>query len=183
MPPNLGNFGGRADFDARRLLDGPQRRPRQPALQKQQRAEVNEAIAARIRAVNRVRDEVTSARAEAIAQRQMVATARVQVNSAEDGYREDRIHLRESLGRPIETAEQPLASGPGADQPDPAITRSNQAQFALWVALGSPPPLGPDADPNEASAGPPPLPVPLNSPIISGPIPLIPCRRRRRRSS
>ncbi len=174
VPPTVGHFGGRTDFDARvfwTVLNGGLGNA---ALQKQQRAEVNEAIAARVRAINRVRDEVASARAEALAQRQMVETARVQVNSAEDGYREDRIHLRLSLGRPIETVNSLLLLARVRIDLIRAIVRANQAQFALWVALGSPPPLGPDADPNQGSAGPPPVPVRLNSPITSGPIPLIP---------
>ncbi len=174
VTPNLGNFGGRADFDARAywtLLNGGFGNL---ALQKQQRAEVNEAIATRVRVLNRARDEVTSARAEAIAQRQKVATVRVELASAEDGYREDLIHTRESLGRPIEVLNSLVLLARSRINLIEAITRANQAQFGLWVALGSPPPLGPQAAPGFESSGPPPIPVPLHSPIISGPVPLIP---------
>ena len=170
--PSLGNFGGREDFDARlywTVLNGVFGNV---ALQRQQRAQVNEAIAARVRVLNRARDEITSARAEAIAQRQMVETARAEVASAEDGYREDRIHLRESLGRPIETLNSLILLARARVHLIEAITRANQAQFALFVALGTPPPLGPDA--GAIPPGPPPIANPLGSPIVSRPMPLIP---------
>jgi outer membrane protein TolC len=44
-----------------------------------------------------------------------------------------------------------------------AITRFNQAQFALFVALGSPPPIDPAAT---ALTPPPPIATPLHSPIV-----------------
>ena len=53
-----------------------------------------------------------------------------------------------------------------------AITRANQAQFALFVALGTPPPLGPDA--GAEPPDPPPIANPLHSPLVSRPMPLIP---------
>lgn len=172
VTPSLGNFGGREDFDARlfwTLLNGGFGNV---ALQRQQRAEVNEAIAARVRVLNRMREEVASARAGAMAQIRMVETARAEVASAEDGYREDRIRLRESVSRPIETLNSLLLLAEARVNLIEAITRANQAQFALYVALGTPPPLGPDAGP--LPPGPPPIATPLESPIISRSFPLIP---------
>jgi hypothetical protein len=98
----------------------------------------------------------------------------VQVRSAQDGYNEDRIHLRLALGRPIETLNSLMLLARARIELIRAITDANQAQFGLWVALGAPPPLGPDADPNAPASGPPPLPTPLHGPIVSGPIPRIP---------
>ena len=158
--PSMGNFGGRQVFDARvfwTVLNGGFGNV---ALQRQQRAEVNEAIATRVRALNRARDEITSARAEAIAQGQKVETARVELASAEDGYREDRIHLRESLGRPIETLNSLKLLARARVDLIEAITKANQAQFSLFVALGTPPPLGPDAA--ATPPGPPPIATPCN---------------------
>ena len=172
VPPSVGNFGGREDFDARLFWTVLNGGFGNVALQRQQRAEVNEAIAARVRVLNRARDEIASARAEAIVQRQMVDTARAEVASAEDGYREDRIRLRESVSRPIETLNSLLLLARARIHLIEAITRANQAQFALFVALGTPPPLGPDAGP--LPAGPPPIANPLGSPIVSRLVPLIP---------
>ncbi len=172
VQPSMGHFNGREDFDARvywTLLNGSLGNV---ARQRAQRAEVNQAVAERVRAINKARDEVTSARAEALVQRQKVDTARVELNSAEDGYREDRIHLRESLGRPIETLNSLKLLANARINLIKAIIRSNQAQFGLFVSLGSPPPLGPDA--GATPSGPPPIPNPLNSPIVSRPVPLIP---------
>ena len=172
VPPSMGNFGGRQDFDARLFWTVLNGGFGNVALQRQQRAEVNEAIASRVRVLNRARDEITSSRAEALVQRQMVDTARAEVASAESGYREDRIHLRESLGRPIETLNSLKLLARARVHLIEAITRANQAQFALFVALGTPPPLGPDAGP--VPPGPPPVANPLGSPIVSRPVPLIP---------
>jgi outer membrane protein TolC len=172
VPPSMGNFSGRQDFDARLFWTVLNGGFGNLALQRQQHAEVNQAIAERVRVLNRARDEVTSARAEALAQRQMVETARLELTSAEDGYREDRIHLRESLGRPIEVVNSLRLLARARVHLIEAITRANQAQFALFVALGTPPPLGPAA--GAEPAGPPPIANPLNSPLVTGSLPLIP---------
>lgn len=172
VTPSMGHFNGREDIDVRAFWTVLNGGFGNVARQRAQRAEVNQAVAIRVRAINRAREEVTAARAEALAQRQMIDTARAEVASAEDGYREDRIHLRESLGRPIETLNSLLLLARARINLIRAITRSNQAQFGLFVALGSPPPLGPDA--GVTPPGPPPLPVPLNSPIVSRPPPPAP---------
>ncbi len=164
VSPSMGNFGGREDYDARLFWTVLNGGFGNLALQRQQRAEVNEAIAARVRVLNRARDEITSSRAEAIAQRQMVDTARAEVAfPAESGYREDRIHLRESLGRPIETLnslKQLLAQGPRP--PDRGDHERQPAQFSLFVGLSRHPAPTRPRRRGPIPPGPPPIANPCN---------------------
>ena len=72
------------------------------SLQNRRYAILGEAEARRLRVVNRVRQEITSARAEALAARDQIAITRSELSSAENGLREDTDRARNNLGRPIE---------------------------------------------------------------------------------
>ena len=107
---------------------------------------------------------MVSARAESLAYRGQIDAARSALKAAEDGFRQDLEQSRERLGRPIEVLDNMDLLARARRQLIRAIVLYNQAQFSLFVALGSPPPLGPEAPP----AGPPPIATPLHSPIRSG---------------
>ena len=165
VPPLVGNFGGRTDFDVRAYWTLLNLGAGNSALIKRRRAEQGEADAARSLATNRVRDEVISSRAESLALRRQTEVVRAELASAEDGFREDSIRLRETIAIPLEALDSLKLLAEARIKLIEAITKANQAQFALFVAMGSPPPLislGPMA------YTPPTVTTPLRSPIRSG---------------
>ena len=161
-PPLLGNFAGRTDFDVRAYWTLLNFGAGNAALIKRRQAEVGQAVAERGRVLNQVRSEVASARAEALAQGRQIDVARAELVSAEDGFREDFLQLRETVGLPIEVLDSLKLLVRARLNLIEAITRANQSQFALYVALGSPPPLDQSSP---APSAPPPIATPLGSPI------------------
>ena len=169
VPPTMGNFGGRTDFDAQAYWTLMNFGAGNYALIKQRQAQVGEAVAERARTINRIREEVTSARADALTRRGPIDLARRRIETAEVGFREDLSRTREAAGRPIEVLNNlGLLAAARVDLARTTVA-FNQAQFRLFVALGSPPPLGASSGP----VGPPPVGTPLREPIVScpGPIP------------
>jgi outer membrane protein TolC len=147
VPPLVGNFGGRTDFDVRlwwTLLDlgvG------NLALIRQRDAQLGQALAIRARTLNRVRDQVMSSLADAKAAQNQIEIARRALLSAHAAFHQDLDRIRlmgardPSDVRPIEVINSlTLLAGARADLIR-ALVRYDQAQFRLWVALGSPPPL------------------------------------------
>ena len=69
--------------------------------------------------------------------------------SSRAGFHEDLLRSRDNLGRPIEVINSlNLLAAARANLID-AIVRYDQAQFRLWVALGSPPPLVDTSSPDQ----------------------------------
>ena len=163
VPPDVGHFAGRTDFDVRAYWTLMNFGAGNSSLIKRRRAEVGQAVADRSRIVNQIRADVLSSQARALSQRQQVDLSRLALASAETGYRQDRSLLRESLSRPIEALNSLRLLAEARGELVRAITLSNQAQFSLFVSLGSPPPA-PDLAP---PSGPPPVATPLLSPIVS----------------
>ena len=131
------------------------------SLQRQQRAEVNEAIATRVRALNRARDEITSSRAEAIAQRQMVETARAGAGLGGGAGRSRGPYPPPREPRPADRdAQQPPAPGEGPRQPDRGDHYAEPAQFSPFVVLGTPRCSAPTL--RRTLPGPPPIANPCN---------------------
>ena len=115
-----------------------------------------------MRVLNRVRQEVTSARADALAARDQIEIARSELASAENGLREDTDRARNNLGRPIEVLNSLNLVGGARVNVIAALLRYDQAQFRLFVALGSPPPL---LEPPPENLPPPPVTTPLHGPL------------------
>ena len=166
-PPLLGRFAGRTDFDARATWTLLNFGVGNAALIKRQRAQLGQAVADRSRAVNEVRAEVTAARAEAISRRAPIDLARRKVTMSEAGFAEDLRRTRDGLGRPIEVLDNLRLLADARVELVNAVVAYDQAQFRLYVALGSPPPLAPSPGPVA------PLPVvnSLRSPIAVTPDP------------
>ncbi|WP_435010517.1 TolC family protein [Tundrisphaera lichenicola] len=143
IPTTLSAFAGRTDFDVRAVWTLLNLGAGNSSLIKRSKAQAGEAIAERSRVLNQVRDEVAAARAKTIALRSQVEVAQAGVRSAEDGYRQDQIRLRESLSLPIEALDSLRLVADARIALIRAITRSNQAQFSLFVSLGAPPPIAP----------------------------------------
>ncbi len=143
VPPALAHFDGRTDFDVRAYWTLLNFGAGNASLIKQRKAQFNQALAERARVLNQIRAEVATARAESLALRSEVTVARRGLQTAEEGYRLDQDRLRETLGKPIEALDSlRLLSGSRVALIE-AITRTNRSQFALFVSLGAPPPLGP----------------------------------------
>ena len=174
-PPTLGRFAGRTDFDARATWTILNFGGGNLALIRRQRAQLGEAVANRSRTVNDVRAEVTTAQVEAISRRGPVALARRKLASAEAGFNQDLDRTRQGLGRPIEVLDNLNELATARIEYIRAVVAYDQAQFRLFVALGSPPPLPPSPGP----AGPPPIANELRSPIVVTPDPGSPLKKSR----
>jgi outer membrane protein TolC len=172
VPPLVGNFAGRTDFDVRAYWTLQNLGFGNLAIQKARRAQIGQALGLQSRAINEVRREVTAARAEAITARERIDTTREQLLTAQEGFREDLERIRGFAGgaegrkvRPIEVTNNLEFLATARQAHVQAILDYNRAQFRLFVALGSPPPL--DRPPTD------PLPP---APIASPPLPLPPVR-------
>jgi outer membrane protein TolC len=140
-PPLLGRFGGRDDFDARVYWTLLNFGVGNVALIRDRDARVGQAVADRARTLNRVRDDVSAALADARAGANEIEIRRNELQSAELGFREDLDRSYQNLGRPIEVLNSLDLLGDSRINLIRAIVGYDQAQFRLWVALGSPPPL------------------------------------------
>ncbi len=161
VPPTLAHFGSRSDFDVSLFWTIMNLGAGNISLQNRRHAIVGEADAQRMRLLNRVRQEVTSARADALAAWDQIEIARSELTSAENGLREDTERARNNLGRPIEVLNSLSLVGGARVNVIAALLRYDQAQFRLFVALGSPPPL---LEPPE-NLPPPPVTTPLHGPL------------------
>ncbi|WP_435018178.1 TolC family protein [Tundrisphaera sp. TA3] len=141
VTPDLGRYDGRTDFDVRAYWTLLNFGVGNSALIKQRNARFNQALAERTRVLNQIRDEVATARAESLAARSRVEVARIGLRTAEDGYRQDRDRLRETVGRPIEALDSLRLLADARVALVRAIIATDRAQFALFVSLGAPPPL------------------------------------------
>ncbi len=156
----LSGFAGRTDYDVGAYWTLLNFGVGNATLIKQRRAQEGQAMADRAKVLNRVRSEVVSAKAESLALRSRVTNARFGLQSAEQGYLLDQARLRESLARPIEALDSLRLLSDARVSLIEAVTRANQAQFALFVSLGAPPPLDtpPIGPATSAAAAPPALP-------------------------
>ncbi len=143
VPPTLGHFNGRTDFDVRAYWTLLNFGAGNASLVKQRKAQFRQAMAERSRVLNQVRSEVATARAESLALRSRVVVARRGLQSAQEGYRDDQARLRETLGKPIEALDSLRLLAGARVNLIRAITQANRSQFALFVSLGAPPPLAP----------------------------------------
>src|SRR5262249_51758006 len=122
--------------------------------QKRRRAEMGAAAGRRASAIALVRAEVAAAWGEARAWREQVEIAREGLNIAIEGFRRG---LERALdGIPAHQARAPLPIDvlnslqllvEARRRLIRVITEYDQAQFRLFVALGSPPPLEQPSDP------------------------------------
>jgi outer membrane protein TolC len=146
VPPLVGNFAGRTDFDVRVYWTLFNLGAGNLALIKERRAEVGQATAEQAVAINRARNEVSAALAGARAAENEIAVARRELASAELAFRAD---LDRTMFRgaerprdvlPIEVLNSLNLVAAARVNLVRALVRFDQSQFRLWVALGSPPP-------------------------------------------
>jgi outer membrane protein TolC len=141
--PRFDRFDGRQDFDVFAVWTFQNAGLGNLALTRRRRAEVGEAIAAQTGTVDRVAREVAEARARALAARQEINFARAQVRTAQAAYEEDLRRTRGGQGRPIELLDSVRLLTEARQDLVRAVIAYDEAQFALFVALGQPPFLAP----------------------------------------
>ncbi len=121
------------------------------ALQNQARASVGIAESERLRALNRIRDEVVVAYNLTLARRREVDIARRRITSAQKAFEQDLAHVRNGVGRPIEVIRS-VELLIGARQ---ALIRAmagySEAQLQLFVALGQTPRCAPPPTPHDGT--------------------------------
>jgi len=140
-PPTLGNFGGRTDFDAMAYWTLRNFGLGNLAIQKRRRGEVGAAASENARTISRVREEVASARADAIAQHERIVLAVDEMAASERGFHQDLERARQVRGLPIELLNNLDLLIKSREDLIRTVIGFNQAQLRLFVALGTPPPL------------------------------------------
>ncbi len=140
-PPLLGSFAGRTDFDAFAYWSLLNFGAGNLASIKRRDSQVGLAVADRDRVINLVRDEVASSRAEALARREKLRIAIEQLTIAQNGYQNDLERIRQAAGPPLEVLNNLNLLRKARESLIDAVLGYNQAQFQLFVAMGSPPPL------------------------------------------
>jgi outer membrane protein TolC len=150
VPPTLGNFAGRTDFDVRVYWTLMNLGMGNLSLVKERQAQIGQAIAERAGTINRARQEVSAALADARAAQNEIDVARRELTTSELGYKED---FERTLFRggdkprdvlPIELLNSLDLLAAARVNLVRALVRYDQSQYRLWVALGSPPPLAGD---------------------------------------
>jgi outer membrane protein TolC len=141
VPPLVGNFAGRTDFDVRAYWTLLNMGAGNLSLIKERRARVGQTVAEQSATINLARGEVSAALADARAARNEVTVTRSELASAELGFKEDLSRSRQNLGRPIEVLNSLTLLAQARVNLIKALVHYDQAQFSLWVSLGSPPPL------------------------------------------
>jgi outer membrane protein TolC len=148
VPPLLGNFAGRTDFDVRVYWTFLNMGAGNLSLIRERNAEIGQATAQRARTINRARDEVSSALAQARAASREIEVVRRQLVASELAFKEDyqRTFARGAANArdvlPIELLNSLDLLRNARVNLIRALVLYDQAQYRLWVSLGAPPPLG-----------------------------------------
>ena len=163
----FGHFDGRTDADVYAVWTLRNFGLGDAAIQRERRAEVGEAEAARAAVIDRVRQEVAEAYASAAERRGEVETARRRLASASAAYRADLTRAKNLQGQAIEVLNSASLLRAAREDYVRAVVGYDQAEFRLFVALGQPPPLAVPAA--EAASNPPGSPVGEDSPERAAP--------------
>jgi outer membrane protein TolC len=139
VPAFFQTFGGRTDFDVWAIWSLQNMGFGNRALQKQSRAERDQAIAARGLAANRIAREVGDAYSRVEAARRQVQFAQSRLQSAVAGAREEVERTRGGEGLPIEAINSVNLLGQAGLALVEAISSFDLAQFGLFVAVGQTP--------------------------------------------
>jgi outer membrane protein TolC len=136
---NFSNFGARTDFDVIAFWTAQNLGAGNLALWNGRRAQTDEAIAGRVRAVNNVRREVAEAYAQSTARQREMDIQEQRLAAAETGFREELGRIRGGAGLPIELLDNLTRLVAARQAIVATVAAYDQAQFALFVALGQPP--------------------------------------------
>jgi outer membrane protein TolC len=135
----FGQFGSRADFDVIAYWTAQNLGLGNVALQNQRRAQRDVATLEQIEMLNQVRREVVAAYGRAEAGLRRVDIARMQLETAEAGFREDLQRIRGGQGLPIEILNSVNRLASARQNIIRSLLEYNRGQFELFVAVGRPP--------------------------------------------
>ncbi len=111
------------------------------SLIKERRAQIGEMTAEQSRTINLARGQVAASLADAQAARNQIGVARQELASAQLGFKEDLGAAARTWGDPIEVLNSLTLLAEARVNLIRAQVHYDQAQFSLWVSLGTPPPL------------------------------------------
>jgi outer membrane protein TolC len=130
---------GRTDFDVYAFWTFQNLGFGNAAIQKERRAERDDAIAERGLALNRIGREVADAYAQLRSQRQQLELARGRLETALAGTREETDRTRGGEGLPLEAINSVNLLVEARDEFVAALVGYDLAQFRLFVAIGETP--------------------------------------------
>lgn len=139
-PTRFGDYSGRTDFDVFAVWTLQNVGVGNLATQRTRRAEVDEAVSQRVRTINQIRDEVSSAFAASEARRRQMEIAERQLATAQSGLDEEVTRTRGGEGLPIEVLNSFELWVKASIESITTVVEYDQSQFRLFVALGYPPP-------------------------------------------
>ena len=139
VPSFFQTLGTRTDFDVMAVWSMQNLGWGNAALQKQRRAERDQATAARGIVANRIAREVGDAYARSESRRQQVVVARGRLEAARAGAREEIARTRGGEGLPIEALNSVNLLAEAGRALVEAIGEYDLAQFELFVAIGQTP--------------------------------------------
>lgn len=137
--PVFGGFGGRTDLDVYAYWTLQNMGVGNAALINVARARVGVAQYEQVAILDRVRAEVAEAYARTHARFAQIGSTEHAVRTGIDGYREDLTRLENNVSLPIELLDSMRLLARSRNEYLDAIVDYNEAQFALYVALGQPP--------------------------------------------
>ena len=137
--PIFGNFSGRSDIDVYAYWTLQNLGVGNAALIRVARSRLGVAQFQEIAVLDRVRVEVAEAYARTHARYAQIGTTERAVRTGTDGFNEDVARLENTVGLPIELLDSMRLLARARQEYLDAIVDYNEAQFALYVALGQPP--------------------------------------------
>lgn len=137
--PIFGGFGGRSDLDAYAFWTLQNLGVGNLAQINLARSRVGITRYQEIAVLDRIRAEVAEAYARTHARFAQIGTTEQAVRSGTEGFRADLTRLEGTVGLPIELLDSMRLLARARYEYLAAIVDYNEAQFALYVALGQPP--------------------------------------------
>ena len=139
VPSFFQTLGGRTDFDAMAVWSLQNLGLGNMSVQKQRRAERDQAIAVRGLMANRIAREVGEAYARSESWRQQLVVAHLRLQSAVKGAREEVDRTRGGVGLPIEALNSVNLLADAGRALVETVGGYDLAQFELFVAIGQTP--------------------------------------------
>lgn len=143
-PPNVPaspftSLAPRTDFDVMAVWTLQNMGAGNIARANQRRAQLDQSVYDRVRIVNQIRNEVTEAYGFCLGERNSVRIALRRLVEAENGFREDYQRFLGFEALPIEVLNSARLLVGARTTLVQAFIGDNEAQFRLFVAMGSPP--------------------------------------------
>jgi outer membrane protein TolC len=136
FPPQLSQFRGREDFDVMALWSLQNLGVGNVATVAERRAELNQAIAERLRTLNDVRQQVVAAYGLVLGERTQIQIAQRQLSDSERAFGEELERLINADTLPIEVLNSLKQLAMSRQTLVEAVAGYNKAQFRLYVSIG-----------------------------------------------